>query len=45
MNALTYREEEFFICLDKHVSCPCLHDSSVSKCIAFCVVHILLALI
>ena len=24
-------EEVFFICLDKHVSCPCLHDRSISK--------------
>lgn len=45
VNALISGEGEFFICLDKHVSCPCLHDSNVSRCVAFCVVHILLALI
>lgn len=35
MNVLTYGEEVFFICLDKHVSCPCLHDRSLSKYISF----------
>lgn len=35
VNVLTYGEEVFFICLDKHVSCPCLHDSSIFKCVFF----------
>lgn len=44
-NVRDYEEKVFFIYLDKHVSCPCLHDRNISKnFFFFCVVQIPLAL-
>lgn len=34
-NVRDYEEKVFFIYLDKHVSCPCLHDRNISKNVFF----------